>query len=201
MKVVLFLDIDGVLCLTGRTLDPRLVAALNILIKCGCPSDIRIVFNTAWNIHSLDEMRGFMVAAGFKYPECIQGQTAGMSGGGELARQWLRDNGMVGTPYVMVDDSTRMQSSWGRLAQCRTDEGLNLKVVGKALDIIRRGVEHEVVEKACAFNNLMEDNQRLISATPWLSDEERKGYIQRNFAEAKEIMDDPNFMRSACLVN
>jgi hypothetical protein len=194
------LDVDGVLVLVGRKFHRPAVAELNYFIREVGPDNIRIVFNTAWNLHTVDEMRTFLVVAGFEYPTCLHGQTAGTQGGGGLAREWLRDNDGVGTPYIMIDDSTRCQASWGRLAQCITAQGMTRKVADKAVAIYQRGIADAETELQHVEANILADNFRIVTSTPWLSDEERYKYTQRNLDDAREIVSDPNFMQSACLI-
>ena len=186
------------LVLTRKDFHRPAVANLNRIIRAY--PDLKIVLNSAWNIEPLADMRNFLVAAGFDYPMSLIGRTASSSGGGLLARQWLVDNNHIGTPYILIDDSTReMGPSWGRLAQCRSKEGLTDKVADNALFILGRGIGTVEVEVACAIHNIMADNLRLITSTPWLTGEQRLGYIKANFAQSDNFLADPNFLRSACL--
>ena len=200
MEVIILLDIDGVLCLDGRNLNRDLVANLNLVVSDGAgPSGTTIVFNTAWNRLPLETMKSLLAEAGFRYPECLVGQTNGCHGGGDPAREWLRDNNRVGTPYVMIDDSTNVGMSWGRLAHCNTGEGLTRAVVDKALSIIRRGIGCSKDEVQHLADNLRLENHRLSTRCPWLTFAKINSFINHNSALVASATGWEGFMREACL--
>lgn len=198
---IIFLDIDEVLADYGKLQRDR-IANLNHIVWEARDFNPRIVLNTAWNSHTLDEMWDMLVEHGFEYPEILLGQTAGCQGGGHLARQWLRDNGMVGKPYIAIDDSTRYQESVGRLVQC-TDpkKGLTREVADQALDTIRGGIQRPALEIQRALGYLEMEQERLFFRTPWLTREQRDETIRENMDEMARIaaMDHKEFMRAACL--
>lgn len=198
---IIFLDIDEVLAEYGKLQRDR-IAHLNHIVWEARDFDPRIVFNTAWNRHTLDEMWDMLVEHGFEYPEVLIGQTAGCGGGGHLARQWLRDNGMVGKPYIAIDDSAHYQESIGRLVQC-TDpkKGLTREIANIALDLIALGIRHPEAEVLRTMDYFVGEQDRLLLRTPWLTDEQRDEAMQENLNEMARIaaMDHKDFMRAACL--
>jgi hypothetical protein len=199
--VTIFLDIDEVLAEYGKLRHDR-IAHLNYIIREARDFDPRIVFNTAWNSHTLDEMCVMMTANGFEYPEVLIGQTAGCQGGGILARQWLRDNRAVGKPYIAIDDSSHYQESMGRLVQC-TDPlvGLTGEIADQALDMIRGGILDPETEVRRAEDRFTNEHLRLLHRTPWLTQEEREASLRANLETMNRVVKmKPNeFMRAACL--
>jgi hypothetical protein len=195
---ILFPDVDGVLSLDGETFDPGCVAQLNRIIATA-HDPCQIVFNSAWNIHGVDVLRAMLVASGFEYPECIIGRTSACCGGGELARSWLVANGKVGTPYVILEDSTsHLGASWGRLAHCIPTTGLTPAVADKAIGIIQRGIGSRETESMSAYVNIMAENDRLRGCD-WLTEEQRQTFRLENTRLALAIMHDVNFLRTAGL--
>lgn len=194
--MLIFLDMDEVLAQYGK-IQPDRVARLNRIVA-STPTPARIVFNTAWNIHTMDQMRGFLVAAGFAYPDTLHSQTAGNEGGGELIRRWLRDNGEVGTPFLILDDSTRdLRAMWCRLGRCLGADGLSDVVLAQALDIIQRPI-HPLRECLAAAHALTKDSERILAAD-WLTPEERNQYALSSIRLAQTLMEDPDFLKSAYL--
>ena len=197
--VYIFLDMDGVLSLSSQVIESRCVFQLNRIVHDIGTDRVRIVFNTAWNCHSLDEMRIRMVAAGFAYPDTLWSQTDGTHGGGQLAREWLRDHGEVGCPYVIVDDSTNMGPSWGRIAHCSLAMGLTAAIADQAIAIARRGIQHADIEKQFAIEALRREIVRLKTRTPWLSSKERSPLIKLDQALIKVLSKDKDFLRNAAM--
>lgn len=162
-----FLDIDGVICLNGDKLDPKLVANLDALLDHD--PRIEVVFNTAWNIKPLDGMKAAFVEAGFRHPDRLAGQTAGTSGGGDLVRSWLQDHAPPGTPYLLIDDSTRAYDMmWGRLVHCRSETGFDEERLEAAKALVDRTVTPEG-ERRALLVNLSLEVARLLDETPWLT--------------------------------
>jgi hypothetical protein len=150
----------------------------------------------------MDEMWDMLVTHGFEYPEVLLGQTGGCQGGGVLARQWLRDNNMVGNPYIAIDDTARYQESIGRLVQC-TDpkKGLTGEIADQALNMIRGGIQPAETEILRALAYFAMERERLAWRTPWLTSKERNGLLLENLNETDRIatMNHKDFMRAACL--
>jgi hypothetical protein len=201
MKYVIFLDIDGVLALVGMKLEPTLVDNLNYLVKRFNPEAIEIVLNTAWNIKTLDKMKDLMIQAGFLFPECLIGQTSGTSGGGVLARDWLSDNGRVGTPYIMIDDSTKVQESWSRLVRCNTKNGFTRFLAKKAFLLLKRGISNPEIEKHFAVKNIAEFQKQILNKSQWLSHEQRLFYVKELNDQMSKIlsMSNSQFMKASSL--
>lgn len=197
MKYI-FLDIDGVLAHHG-VMNSECIDNLNHVVQQA--GEVRIVFNTAWNCHSLDKMVGFLTRAGFAHPECLYSQTSGNSGGGELVRRWLRDNDVVGSEFVIIDDFTEQQFSRCRLARCITAYGLTVDVANRAIAILNRGITSPTVEKSHAVEELMLENLHVMAYSNWLTNAQRKVYVEKNCAEAVSILSTPDheFMKLAGL--
>lgn len=198
---ILFLDIDEVLAEYGKLQRDR-IDHLNHIIWEARDLDPRIVFNTSWNRHPMDKMWDMLVEHGFEYPEVLLGQTAGCNGGGHLARQWLRDNGMVGKPYIAIDDSARYQESIGRLVQCSDPKlGLTREIADRALELIHDGIRASETEMLRTSDYFEKEQDRLVLRTPWLTPEQRAEYIRNNMAEMARItaMTGKEFMQAACL--
>ena len=175
-----FLDIDGVVCLNGDKLEPKLISNLNALLDHD--PRIQVVFNTAWNSQSLDWMKAEFVKAGFKHPDRLIGQTLGTSGGGGLVRSWLRDHAQPGTPYLLIDDSTRAYDMmWGRLVHCRLSVGFDEERLEAAKALVDRAITPEG-ERRALLVNLSLEVARLQDETPWLSVSQRLEAVSNTVA-------------------
>lgn len=122
---VLFLDIDGVLHdvsaaeieytetgiqITGSRLFQRLPLLEELMNRC---PDVLIVISSSWQEHySVDELRGFLMAAGSR----VIGSTRSVNAGRELAANRYEEcqvaaNGIGASHWVMVDDQPAIV--WG----------------------------------------------------------------------------------------
>lgn len=195
--MLIFLDIDEVLARYGKLQYDR-IARLNRIIEA-CPSPARIVFNTSWNIYSLDGMQKRLTKAGFAYPKALHGQTGSTRGGGEPIREWLVKHNEVGTPFLILDDSTRdLGAMWCRLAHCRIGiEGLSEEVLQEALTILHRPIS-EATERAAALRTLYRHVLKVLDAS-WLTTEQKLQYAQEYNVLSSQLLQEPDFLKAAYL--
>ena len=199
-----FLDIDGVMTdHTSNKLMPDQVACLNQLVeRCMWGGHtVKIIFNTAWNIHTLEYMVDAFTAAGFKYPEMLVGQTDSTGGGGDPVRRWLTEQGVTGEPYLIIDDSVSCYREMRcRLIHCMPTEGLTMSVVERAS--ASGYLDHkldEQCERDRATAALFGEAQRLAYRTPWLTPVQRAGYIRETLDLLAHCLVVPNFLEAAYL--
>ena len=194
--MLIFLDIDETLAEYRKILPDR-VSCLNWVIHHS-PEPCQIVFNTAWNIHNLEFMREKLIAAGFQYPECILGQTYGNQGGGDLIREWLTKNNQIGTPFIIIDDSTRhMKGLWSRLAHCDPVTGFTPEVAERALQIMHRDITEEG-ERQAACENLL--RCALLQQTKdWLTKEQKAEFTKSYLDLMATLLATEDFLREAYL--
>jgi len=199
--MLIFLDIDGVLVLNGRKFERKLVNHLNNLIatyfwKSG--KNVEIVFNSAWNVNPIDDMKKWLAEAGFLYTNCIIGKTPGTSGGGELIRRWLTTNNRVGEPFILLDDSSHdIQAMWCRIAQSVTSKGFNRTVARKAETIMLRKITEDGERKA-ACENLLAQALRVQKAS-WLTADQKADLAAVDCALLQELLLKPHFLEHAFL--
>ena len=196
----IFLDIDGVICLNARDLDKYCVGSLNRIVNSFDKNNVRIVFNTAWNAYTLQQMIDMFVAAGFRFPEVLFDQTYTTSGGGEPVRRWMVDNNAVGSPFVIIDDSKKdLCCSYGRLAWCNPKMGLTSVVGVKATKILSCGIKSEDKERKYAITAALEEIDRLNLRTPWLTYPQRETCLLKAINEVQGIVLEKDFLKAACL--
>jgi len=197
--MLLFLDIDGVLNRNNDRFDPTLVENLNWLMTRW--PNLQIVFNTAWNLHPLNDMRDWLVDAGFEHPKRLHGQTAACSGGGNLVRRYLTDNDLVGTPFIIIDDSSHdYNEMWCRLIKCQGRRGFDEDRRRLANDLIwkaRAPVEQR--DRKLAVSALV-DNCFTLSKANYLSEEDKEKSIRLNLDLATHCMLSTDFLVRAHLV-
>ena len=195
--MIIFCDVDEVLALNGK-LQPDLVQNLTRIIDRSTTIP-RIIMNTAWNRHSLQEMREHLKNAGFPYAGRICGQTDGCQGGWGLAHKWLVDNQALGQPYLILEDrASGWGSSWGRLAHCRDNLGLTRDVASRAIDIMTRPITEHGERQACVMA-LMTEWDRL-SRVDYLSEKDQRKLIQDVKTLVVKVIRDKDFLRSAHLI-
>ena len=200
-KTLIFLDIDGVLAIYGK-LQTDLMQNLNRFIEYAGVKNIDIIFNTAWNCHTLEVMKKMFEDAGFKYTQCLIGQTAGCNGGIQLVKEYLEKRDLLGTPFIVIDDSTKMKESWGRLAHCSTQKGFVENSLARAINIFDRGISNGFLESVHALINLDNEINRIANESPWLDDEYKQKYIDeiKVLSNNIEAMTDEDFLRAALLI-
>jgi hypothetical protein len=202
-KVLVFLDIDGVCNKHGGPhhgkLNPELVGHIGRLIQRH-RFDTQIVFNTAWNTNTLDEMKVMFTAAGFKHPECLVGQTSSTRGGGHPIREYLIENDLIGTPFIIIDDSTHDYGEmWCRLIACNGSKGFDKIALKEATEQMWHSSPNESRDRHAAIDRLLRDCHRLARRCPWLTDEQRQGYIRRNLNLIEHCLLVPDFLVAAYL--
>lgn len=199
MKFI-FLDIDGVLAHHGKISEENVVN-LNSLISSVGADNVKVVFNTAWNCHSLEKMIFFLEEKGFRYSKCLFSQTEGCAGGGKLVRDWLLKNDYVGSPYVIVDDGTNQGVSFGRYVHCDPKVGLTNYDAWIGANILKSGILSPKDEHLFAKMNADAEKQRLINETPWLTPDQREDCLRSHQALINELntMSSEDFMVSAML--
>lgn len=197
MEPLLFVDIDGVfnhntIVDTVGGLVPSLVCYLDTIIAV---TQCDVVFNTAWNASSLNDMRAFFSKAGLKNSRKLVGQTDACSGGGLPVGRWLRDNNQVGRPYAIIDDSTHGYNGpmWARLIWCPSPIALTNDNVIRAIDILRTTDFDPDRECHRACKHLIE---RMLwqKKASWLSPEQRQTYLQEDCVRLYEWLNDSNFL-------
>ena len=167
----LFLDIDGVLAAHGGPhhgdLDPVMVQRLNTKVgrRYG-GQQCRIVINSAWNVRGLGEVTDRLAEAGLD-PTHIHDTTGSCQGGGEPVRRYLTENDLVGSPYVILDDSARQYGEmWCRLVKVDGSKGFD-KGAAAAFDSVLwdcwRGLP-ERKERQKAVEAILEECYRLSKA-------------------------------------
>lgn len=202
-KLLVFLDIDGVCNKHGGPhhgeLNPELVGHLGQLLQRH-RFDAQVVFNTAWNTNTLDEMKAMFTAAGFKHPEVLVGQTSSNAGGGHPIREYLIWNDLIGTPFIIIDDSTKDYGEmWCRLIVCDGSKGFDKVALKEATEQMWHSNPNESRDRHAAIDRLIIDCHRLARRTPWLTDEQRQGYIRRNLNLIEHCLLVPNFLEAAFL--
>lgn len=200
--MIVFLDIDGVLN-TPRTLngqeklDRSLVANLNALVERS-DTPVEIVFNTAWNRHPLDDMRGFLWLAGFVHPKTLVAQTGSTRGGWLPVFEWLNDQGRYGEPYLIIDDSGHYPAhTWGRLVHTNIQTGFNAQELERALEILRALPLDPETERERCFFHLEREEERIRLHTPWLSEEGRDHYLNIVLDNKDLVRLSEDFLRDA----
>lgn len=195
--ILLFLDVDGVLNRHDKSwLDPELVANLNWLVaRC---SEIKIVFNTAWNRHPVAKLKTMMEDAGFKHPARIRGKTDSCSGGGEPCRRYLEAHDLVGTPYIIIDDSDHDYGEmWCRLVKCQSNRGFDEKRRGAANDLAWKSRNpDEDRDRRIAVGGLVDRAFQVMQAD-WLTPEQKESYVARDLDLAAQCITMPDFHRRA----
>lgn len=181
----IFLDIDGVLAdLHG--LNPTNIENLNwILENVACVPPVQIVTNTAWNTYSVEEFREAFVEKGFRHRFAIVDKTDSCEGGGAPIRRWIAKHNFTGN-FIILDDNSfggmdnpsTYHGMWGRFVHTEGQgEMLSVWLREQAVQLIRSGIPTVSVERRIALNNLKHEKDRLRYGTPWLTDEQREGYI------------------------
>ena len=109
MKLLLFLDIDGVLN-TDKTAKEQknlicsiLVSKLNNFLK---GKDIAIVISSSWR-HDMKELKLQLKKAGFNHWNKVIGKTPSYSHlfhRGEQIRRWIADNPINNAEIIIIDD-------------------------------------------------------------------------------------------------
>ena len=205
MNLIIFLDIDGVVCFKGRgnsdALDSTCVEWLNRIISMCHTLGMtpQIVINSAWNSHPLADLKESLVKAGFKYPNLVCDQTAGVSGGGDLIREWLDQKVPAGTPYLILDDSShQMDELWCRLVKCNSASGLTQDVYERACQILYRFPVNHHFEVLSALHE-MTTHLLWLSRAHWLTPEQKTAYVQQSLDLAKGFLSDPDFLKKARL--
>lgn len=199
--MIIFLDIDGVVCLDGKTFNADCVEWLNrIVMMCNTiGSPVQIVFNTAWNIHPLDHMKDRLAKAKFKFPQTVYGQTDECGGGGNPIRRWLDANVPAGTPFLVLDDSTHhMEELWCRFARCYPKAGINHEVYEKACAIIQRNGKDRDAEILYAVHE-MTTFALWVNKASWLTYADKAKYTQEYLGMAARFLADPDFLVKARL--
>lgn len=203
-----FLDVDGVLNRYGLFhtssklgIEKALVAELNLLLSIWSTHTYRIVFNTAWNIHTMDYMRATLAAAGFKHPKYLHDQTSSTAGGGGPVRQYILDHNLIGEPFIIIDDSTHDYGEmWCRLLHIDGTKGLTKATRQQAGDLIWRACSpHENRDRKQAVNGLMAECWRLANHTPWLDPSQREKEIRLTLDLMAHCLTVPDFLGAAFL--
>jgi len=199
----IFLDVDGVMNAYGSEshgkLDPKLVANLNTLMVS---RNLQVVFNSAWNVYGIEQLRKDFVTAGLTRPMDLIDTTARYSGGGDLVRKYLIEHDLVGTPFIIIDDGTQNYGEmWCRLAVCDGRKGFNNEVLARADFLAGKCWQpDEERDRKMAATYLMEHAMWLAFKTKWLTIEQRQHYIAASFEIATHCLTDPDFMEDAMLV-
>lgn len=167
----LFLDIDGVLAAHGGPhhgdLDPVMVQRLNRKVgRRYAGRQCRIVINSAWNAKGLDEVTDRLAEAGLD-PTLIHDTTGSYQGGGEPVRRYLIENDLVGSPYLILDDSAHNYfEMWCRLVKVDGNKGFD-KGAAVAFDSVLwdcwRGLP-ERKERQKAVQAILEECDQLSKA-------------------------------------
>ena len=205
---LVFLDIDGVMrtkplakddlnvqencrpIFNGHCIfDRHCIFQLNSIFK-QTPSVLKIVLNTAWNIHSLDDMKMFFTSSGLLYPDSIISQTNSCAGGFGPISDWLKHNGMIGNQYIIIDDIGSYGIAQGRLAHCESKIGLDRYVANCALRIIERSItdrsnhdkknDYEYMEKHYCLEGILRSTGRLMHKSPLMPKKMVNVFTERN---------------------
>jgi len=203
----LFIDIDGVMNRYGGAhqggIAPDLVGVLGVLLSDHPSWEFRVVFNSAWNIHSMKDMVAAFVKAGFgHHSHCLFDQTNSSHGGGGPVRDYLTENGLVGHPFMIIDDETRDYGEmWCRLIRCDGKRGFDVNRVKAAIDLFYKVTRrpNEDRDRGLAVSHLIEHCHWLAAETPWLTAEQRKGYISADLDLVAHCLTVPEFRVKAML--
>jgi len=203
----IFLDIDGVMNSYGGehqdSLDPQKVRWLSKLMAHGWGGrHIEVVFNTAWNVHDLDYMKKAFTEAGFRYPDQLTGQTNSCGGGGDPVRDYLIDNDLVGTPFIIIDDGTKNYGEmWCRLIRCDGHRGFREVEYKAASDLTWKARNpNEPRDRRLAVDHLVEHTHWLATKNPWLDDVQRRAAVAANLDLVAHCLLVPDFLEAALLV-
>jgi len=200
---LIFLDIDGVMNRYGHpqqeVLDEHLVGQLNRLQSW---LGTQVVFNSAWNSHSLDYMKNAFAKAGHLYPATLIGQTGSCAGGGDPVRDYLIENDLVGTPFIIIDDGdSNYGEMWCRLVRCDPNEGFTDKRRNQAEDLIWQALSpREKESRETAVKHLVDHAHWLATRTHWLTPEDRERYIRMDLDLVAHCLLVPDFLEQALLV-
>jgi hypothetical protein len=154
----IFLDFDGVLNSDAfytrnekaskiGDVDPRAVRCLNDLVK---RSGARVVISSNWRHNmSLKELKEVLVERGFKYPKKVVAKTPDL--GHQAIRGYeilafLKKRRALKAPFVVLDDTMDMDGVEDCFVRTRPKEGLLPSHVEKALLILSRTKDGEVVK-------------------------------------------------------
>ena len=171
---IVYLDIDGVLCLgrdRWRTLEPELAENLATLCR---ELNLKIVLNSAWNTFGLQRMRELLGEYGVEPERLIR--TTDCTSGSEAPL--LRDLALHKAPFIAIDDSSNYTLTLGRLVHTSFDEGFTEKKLEEALSTARRVMTHEG-ERAALLEAIEREQLRIETRTPWLSSEYRGECVEK----------------------
>lgn len=189
--MILFLDMDGVLCLDHRqALDTGCLECLDTLLD-RVPS-MAVVFNTAWNIKPLSQMQNLFREAGFRNVHRLVDQTPLSCGGLRPIQDWFKTHPEKIGPYIIIDDASQTYGLLkSRLVHCRPSKGFGPAALQKAVSIIQRPITVEG-ERQALYEAVTEAAKRMETETPWLSSTQRALYRYQMTRVRMECDEVPN---------
>ncbi len=197
--MILFLDIDGVMCLNGEALDEGCMENLNRLMDAHPP--LKVVFNTAWNIKPLDEMRHLFIEAGFRHHSGrLLDQTDSSEGGQAPIQRWFKKHG--NQRYAILDDTSNYEAMTCNLVQCSHLSGLGAeRVQWRISSFFYGGREKTTCLRVGATEKLLAQARVIRERCSWLSAEQKRRSAQETLKKIENIvlMSDEEFEVAACL--